>query len=169
MGSRGCVIPFFLKNRPTGVLPITDPRMTRFNISLQDAVEMVLWSLEHLRGGEILVPKIPSYRILDVAKAIGPECTYPTIGIRPGEKIHEEMITESDSFNTIDLGKYYAILPVSAEHAINHYCKTMKTHPVTHGFSYNSGNNDSFLSVEELRVLIKQHVTRGSDRRAQRR
>ena len=106
MGSRGSVIPFFMERRKTGVLPITDPTMTRFNISLEDGVEMVMWALENARGGEIFVPKIPSYRITDVAKAIGPDCEQPIVGIRPGEKIHEEMITQSDSFNTVDLGRY---------------------------------------------------------------
>jgi len=111
MGSRGSVIPFFLEKSKTGVLPITDSSMTRFNISLQEGVQMVLWSLENTLGGELFVPKIPSYRITDVAEAIGPSCEKPVVGIRPGEKIHEEMITSSDSFTTIDLGAYYAILP----------------------------------------------------------
>ena len=111
MGSRGSVIPFFLNKVKTGKLPITDPNMTRFNISLDEGVEMVIWALEHALGSEILVPKIPSYRVADVAEAVGPNCTHEVIGIRPGEKIHEEMITPSDSVNTIDLGPYYAILP----------------------------------------------------------
>lgn len=113
MGSRGSVIPFFLERKRTGILPITDPAMTRFNISLAEGVEMVLWAIEHGQGGEIFVPKIPSYRITDLAQAIGPGCQHPVVGIRPGEKIHEEMITASDSFNTVDLGRYYAILPGS--------------------------------------------------------
>jgi len=113
MGSRGSVIPFFLKQRGSGVLPITDPRMTRFNISLREGVDMVLWAIEHAWGGEILVPKIPSYRIVDVAEAVAPGCRQEVVGIRPGEKIHEEMITASDSFNTVDLGRYYAILPTT--------------------------------------------------------
>ena len=111
MGSRGSVIPFFLESAKSGSLPITDQSMTRFNISLPEGVDMVLWALKHSIGGEVLVPKIPSYRITDVAEAIGPSCAKPVIGIRPGEKIHEEMITSSDSFSTIDLGGYYAILP----------------------------------------------------------
>ena len=118
MGSRGSVIPFFLERRKTGVLPITDPAMTRFNISLQEGVDMVLWALENAQGGEIFVPKIPSYRITDVAQAIGPECEHPVVGIRPGEKIHEEMITASDSFNTVDLGRYFAILPSAGAHSV---------------------------------------------------
>ena len=98
MGSRGSVIPFFLEQAKTGTLPITDPNMTRFNISLKEGVEMVMWALMNSLGGELFVPKIPSYRILDVANAISPNATKPVIGLRPGEKIHEEMITASDSF-----------------------------------------------------------------------
>ena len=158
MGSRGSVIPFFLGKRSSGVLPITDPGMTRFNISLQEGVDMVLWSLEHAWGGEILVPKIPSYRITDVAKAIGPECKHSVIGVRPGEKIHEEMITASDSFNTVDMGRYYAILPAGAEYSIQDYCKKAGAKPVEQGFCYNSGSNEHFLTVDELRGLIHTHV-----------
>jgi UDP-N-acetylglucosamine 4,6-dehydratase (inverting) len=158
MGSRGSVIPFFLEKRSSGVLPITDPGMTRFNISLQEGVDMVLWSLEHAWGGEILVPKIPSYRITDVARAIGPECVHSVIGVRPGEKLHEEMITASDSFNTVDMGKYYAILPAGAKYSKQEYCEKAKANPVKHGFCYNSGSNESFLTVDELRDLIHTHV-----------
>lgn len=154
MGSRGSVIPFFLNRRKTGVLPITDPAMTRFNISLQDGVEMVLWALESAQGGEIFVPKIPSYRITDIAMAIGPECQHPVVGIRPGEKIHEEMITNSDSFNTVDLGKYFAILPSAGKYTVESYCKSFGGKPVQPGFAYNSGSNPDFLTVEELRALI---------------
>jgi UDP-N-acetylglucosamine 4,6-dehydratase (inverting) len=161
MGSRGSVIPFFLERRKTGVLPITDPRMTRFNISLQEGVDMVLWSMEHAWGGEILVPKIPSYRITDVAKAIGPECRQQVVGIRPGEKIHEEMITASDSFNTVDLGGYFAILPTSNGFGgidLDEYCRRTSAQRVKAGFAYDSGSNPDFLSVEQLRRLIDQHV-----------
>lgn len=158
MGSRGSVIPFFLEKRKTGVLPITDPTMTRFNISLEEGVEMVLWSIEHAWGGEILVPKIPSYRILDLAQAIGPECEHPVIGIRPGEKIHEEMITAADSPNTVDFGKYFAILPTGARYDRAEYCRRTGAQPVADGFCYNSGTNEQFLSVEELRDLIYTHV-----------
>jgi UDP-N-acetylglucosamine 4,6-dehydratase len=158
MGSRGSVIPFFLERRKTGVLPITDERMTRFNISLQEGVDMVLWSLQHALGGEVLVPKIPSYRITDVATAIAPECRQQIVGIRPGEKIHEEMITASDSFNTVDLDGYYAILPASADYSIDAYCQHRGGRPVAPGFAYNSGDNPDFLSVEQLRTLIQQHV-----------
>ena len=158
MCSRGSVIPFFLENRKSGVLPITDPAMTRFNISLQEGVDMVLWSLEHAWGGEVLVPKIPSYRITDVAQAIGPECEHPVVGIRPGEKIHEEMITSSDSLNTVDLGSYYAILPVGARYSLDEYCQQMNATPVEQGFCYGSGSNTDFLTVEQLRGLIQTEV-----------
>lgn len=158
MGSRGSVIPFFLEKRKTGILPITDGNMTRFNISLDEGVDMVLWAIEHARGGEILVPKIPSYRILDVAKAIGPRCQHQEVGVRPGEKIHEEMITASDSFNTVDLGRYYAILPASDEALRSHYLAESGVTDVPQGFSYNSSSNTEFLSVEQLRILIQTHV-----------
>jgi len=158
MGSRGSVIPFFMERRKTGVLPITDPAMTRFNISLDDGVEMVLWALKNALGGEIFVPKIPSYRITDVAAAIAPECENPIVGIRPGEKIHEEMITESDSFNTVDLGRYYAILPSAGDRNTEEYARLMGGKPVPPGFSYNSGTNDYFLTVEELRQLMRDKL-----------
>lgn len=158
MGSRGSVIPFFMSRRANGVLPITDPQMTRFNISLQEGVDMVLWSIENAWGGEILVPKIPSYRITDVASAVGPECRQEVVGVRPGEKIHEEMITASDSFNTVDIGRYFAILPSSASYAIDEYAAGTSGRLVEPGFSYNSGSNSDFLTVEQLRELIDKHV-----------
>ena len=158
MGSRGSVIPFFLEKAKTGVLPITDPSMTRFNISLSEGVEMVLWALENALGGELFVPKIPSYRITDVADAIGPSCEKPIIGIRPGEKIHEEMITASDSFTTLDLGEYYSILP--SDGRVQHLYKDagISSAVVPPGFAYNSGTNPEYLSVEQLRELIRDHV-----------
>ena len=141
MGSRGSVIPFFVEKARAGVLPITDPEMTRFNISLVEGVDMVLWSLDNALGGELFVPKIPSYRIVDVAEAIGPSCEKLITGIRPGEKIHEEMITESDSFTTIDLGKYDAILP-SDGHVKDKYLDSgIICEAVPPGFAYNSGTN----------------------------
>jgi UDP-N-acetylglucosamine 4,6-dehydratase len=158
MGSRGSVIPFFLERKKTGVLPITDPNMTRFNISLQDGVDMVLWALENAHGGEIFVPKIPSYRITDLAQAIGPDCEHPIVGIRPGEKIHEEMITASDSFNTVDLGPYFAILPVASNYTREYYCERNGGQPVEIGFAYNSGTNPDFLSVEQIRTLIREQL-----------
>jgi UDP-N-acetylglucosamine 4,6-dehydratase (inverting) len=158
IGSRGSVVPFFLAQRPTGIFPITDPAMTRFNISLDEGVEMVLWALENALGGEIFVPKIPSYRITDLAEAIGPECETRVVGIRPGEKIHEEMITASDSLNTVDLGPYYAILPSAADHSPQDYLAKRDGKLVAPGFAYNSGTNGDFLTVDDLRGLIRRHV-----------
>jgi UDP-N-acetylglucosamine 4,6-dehydratase len=158
MGSRGSVIPFFLEKAKTGVLPITDPAMTRFNISLSEGVAMVLWGLENALGGELFVPKIPSYRITDVAEAIGPSCKKPITGIRPGEKIHEEMITASDSFSTVDLGEYYAILPSDGRLLERYHSEGRRCSGVEPGFAYNSGANPDFLSVEQLRDLILEHV-----------
>lgn len=158
MGSRGSVIPFFQERCSSGALPITDPEMTRFNISLQEGVEMVLWALKNMRGGEIFVPKIPSYRITDVAKAVAPNCEQQIVGIRPGEKLHEEMITASDSFNTVDLGRYFAILPSAGSMSVEQYCSEMGGTPVAPGFAYNSGTNSDFLSVQELRELIAANV-----------
>ncbi|MFV0536874.1 MAG: UDP-N-acetylglucosamine 4,6-dehydratase (inverting) [Dysgonomonas sp.] len=158
MGSNGSVIPFFIKKKPTGTLPITDLNMTRFNISLKGGVEMVMHALQYAWGGEIFIPKIPSYRISDVAKAIAPECTYEIVGIRPGEKIHEEMISPSDSFYTYDLGKYYAILPSVLSWKVQDFIKEFEAKLVPQGFSYNSGNNTEWETVESLRRLIKEYV-----------
>lgn len=159
MGSNGSVIPFFIsKKKSENILPITDPNMTRFNISLQGGVDMVMHALEHAWGGELFVPKIPSYRIMDVANAIGPDCKKPIVGIRPGEKVHEEMITASDSFYTYDLGKYYTILPPTRKWSLDEFISTFNAKKATYGFSYNSGDNDEWETVESLRELIKQHV-----------
>jgi UDP-N-acetylglucosamine 4,6-dehydratase (inverting) len=158
MGSNGSVIPFFLNKKKEGVLPITDPKMTRFNISLEGGVEMVMHALEHAWGGEIFVPKIPSYRITDVAEAIGPECEQRVVGIRPGEKVHEEMITPSDSFYTYDLGKYFTILPNTPKWKVNDFIQKFGAKKVPEGFAYNSETNSDWESVQSLRALIKQHV-----------
>lgn len=158
MGSNGSVIPFFLTKRKTGVIPITDPNMTRFNISLQGGVDMVMHALEHAWGGELFVPKIPSYKILDVADAIAPECQKEIVGIRPGEKVHEEMITPSDSFLTYDLGKYYTILPSSHQWNLEEFVSTFNAKKVEQGFSYNSGNNTEWETIESMRKLIVEHV-----------
>lgn len=158
MGSNGSVIPFFLNKKKDGVLPITDPSMTRFNISLQGGVDMVMHALEHAWGGELFVPKIPSYKITDVAEAIGPECEKPEVGIRPGEKVHEEMITSSDSYYTYDLGKYYTILPATHKWKLEDYIKQFNAKKVEKGFQYNSGENTEWETIESLRTLIKEHV-----------
>jgi UDP-N-acetylglucosamine 4,6-dehydratase (inverting) len=158
MGSNGSVIPFFLNKRKEGILPITDVTMTRFNISLQGGVDMVMHALETAWGGEIFVPKIPSYKITDVAEAIGPECEQKVVGIRPGEKIHEEMITSSDSYYTYDLGRYYAIVPSIPRWSVDDFVKEFNAEKVPAGFQYNSGENTEWVSVEELRELIREHV-----------
>ena len=161
MGSRGSVIPFFIQKKKEGILPITDERMTRFNITLQEGVDLVLNSLELMWGGELFVPKIPSYRILDVAKAIAPEAKYVNVGIRPGEKLHEEMITATDAINTIEFEKYYVILPSIPIWDIERFRKESNGKEgkfCKQGFSYNSGSNERFLTVDELRKLIIKNV-----------
>ena len=158
MGSNGSVMPFFLNKRKDGVLPITDKRMTRFNISLQNGCQMVFDAIEKAWGGELFVPKIPSYKIVDVATAIGPDCRQDEVGIRPGEKLHEEMITVSDALNTYDIGKYYVILPqhtiFNREKFIEHFNAKL----VDPNFSYNSGDNQKWETIESLRELVKIHV-----------
>ena len=159
MGSRGSVIPFFMEKKNTGKLPITHKDMTRFNISLIDGVNMVMYALENHLGGEIFIPKIPSYKILDVAEAVAPKCQIYNVGIRPGEKLHEEMITDTDSLNTIDMGKYYAILPAVSfatseeEFILHHNAKKVQV-----GFRYNSGTNDDWETVDTIREKIKKHI-----------
>jgi FlaA1/EpsC-like NDP-sugar epimerase len=158
MGSNGSVIPFFLKKKKDGVLPITDPTMTRFNISLDDGVSMVLHALDNAWGGELFVPKIPSYKILDVAKAICPDCELKIVGIRPGEKIHEEMITSSDSYNTYDLGKYYVIIPTVPNWNIEEFKSYFNAKKVENGFNYSSGQNTEWERVESLKKLISEYI-----------
>ena len=158
MGSNGSVIPFFNKKKDTGVLPITNPNMTRFNITLSEGVDIVLHALETAWGGELFVPKIPSYKITDIADAIGPNCKKEIVGIRPGEKIHEEMITESDSYNSYDIGKYYVILPTVPSFSLNEYIKEHKATKLEEGFSYTSDKNDYWINTEEIRKLIKEHL-----------
>ncbi len=159
LGSRGSVIPYFLSRRLEGTLPITHEEMTRFNIPLQAGVDLVLYAIQHHLGGEIFVPKIPSYRILDVAAAVAPECQLEVVGIRPGEKLHEEMITDTDSLNTLDLGPYYAVLPsVSFNHSEEDYLRHHSAEKVPFGFRYNSGTNTEWETVESLREQIREHV-----------
>ena len=159
MGSNGSVIPFFLKKKQEdGILPITVESMTRFNISLQGGVDMVLHALANAWGGEIFIPKIPSYRITDIAQAIGPDCEHKVIGIRPGEKIHEEMITASDSFFTYDLGKYYVIIPQTPNWKVDEFIQKNNASLVPEGFSYDSGTNTEWETIDSLRSLIVEHV-----------
>jgi UDP-N-acetylglucosamine 4,6-dehydratase len=158
MGSNGSVIPFFIKKQKDGYLPITNPEMTRFNITLQGGVNMVMYALENTWGGELYVPKIPSYKILDVAKAIAPDVELKIVGIRPGEKIHEEMITSSDAFTTYDIGKYYVILPQITNWNLEQYKIKYNAKLVPEGFSYNSGDNKEWENVDSLKKLIKNHI-----------
>jgi len=159
MGSRGSVIPFFLeKRRNGGVLPITDERMTRFNISLEEGVDLVLFAIENMWGGELFVPRIPSYRITDVAKAISPDAKHDIVGIRPGEKLHEEMITETDGLNTLEFDRYFVILPSTPQWDPGAYCKAFNGRRCQYGFKYTSGSNTQWLNVEQLRELVRKHV-----------
>ncbi len=158
MGSRGSVIPFFLDKRPIGVLPITDPRMTRFNITLDEGVTMVLYALTHMWGGEIFVPKIPSYRISELADAIAPECKRVTTGIRPGEKLHEEMITATDALQTLEFSHHFVILPTMPLWDKEKYAAAFKGSACPEGFSYSSGTNTRWLTIPEIQELIHRHV-----------
>lgn len=155
-GSRGSVVPFFLKRLESGVLPITDPSMTRFSISLEQGVELVSRAFKDGVGGEIYVPKIPSYLITDLAKAIGPTCEQRIVGIRPGEKLHEEMITLSDGANVVDLGDHLVILPSADGKLRRYYCENLLAKEVEQGFSYSSNGNPHFLSVEQLTDLVRE-------------
>lgn len=159
MGSRGSVIPFFLKERHKGVLPVTDERMTRFNITLEEGVRLVFFALKNMWGGEIFVPKIPSYRIVDLARAIAPDCRIGVVGIRPGEKIHEEMITETDAYNALECASYFVILPSYVPTwNIADFITHFNAKKCRAGFRYNSGENDELLSAEQLRSMIRDHV-----------
>lgn len=156
MGSRGSVLPIFLNLKKKNIFPITHKSMTRFNISLQKSVESVIWAFENMLGSEIFIPKIRSFRIIDLAKAINPNCKFKIIGIRPGEKLHEEMITKSDSINTVDYGKFYTILSPFSKITLDKYCKIKRIKHVESGFSYSSENNGRFLSVNELKKIINR-------------
>ena len=158
MGSRGSVIPFFMNKRNEGVLPITEPNMTRFNISLDEGVDLVFKAIENSLGGEIYVPKLPSYKITDVATAIAPNCKQEIVGIRPGEKIHEEMITSSDAFYTLEFDRHFIIHPTKPKWDIDKRIKDENGKKVALDFKYNSGENTEWVNVEEIRALIKEHV-----------
>jgi UDP-N-acetylglucosamine 4,6-dehydratase len=153
VGSRGSVIPFFLRARENGVLPITDPRMTRFWITLQQGVEFVAANLARMKGGETFVPKIPSMNIMDVARAVAPECETRVVGIRPGEKLHELMVGEDDSRHTVEYDDYFAILP-SFHGWTAEDCAANGGRMCTEGFRYSSDTNDRWLSPQELRSMI---------------
>ena len=164
LGSRGSVVPIFLtQNESKSPFTITDKNMTRFNISMEESIKLVIWSLKNAIGGEIFVPKIPSYRITDLAKAVAPNSKILYTGIRPGEKIHEELISSGESNYVVDLKKYYAILSplldktntALGKKLLNTYLKNKSVKKVSKNFSYNSGTNKDFLSVNELYKLIK--------------
>lgn len=156
VGSRGSVIPFFLQRRPSGILPITDARMTRFWLTLEQGVRYVLASLERMHGGEVFVPRIPSMKILDLAKAIAPECRTEIVGIRPGEKLHEVMVPEDDARHTVAYDDHYAILPTVAGWDTGSYLKRNGGTPCQDGFRYASDTNDRWLTVDELRRIVGQ-------------
>lgn len=158
MGSRGSVIPFFMKKRSEGVLPITDVNMTRFNITLEEGVKAVMYAIDQMWGGEIFIPKIPSYKITDVAEAIGPECRHEIVGIRPGEKLHEEMITEADSMSTVEFDSHFVTLPSTPLWDVDEYVEGFGGRPCREGFKYCSGTNTEWLTVEQIRELIRLHV-----------
>tara|TARA_B100001250_G_scaffold411873_1_gene441608 strand:+ start:2904 stop:3902 length:999 start_codon:yes stop_codon:yes gene_type:complete len=154
-GSRGSVVPFFMNKKNDGILPITDPNMTRFNIGLEEGVDLVLWAIKNSIGGEIFVPKLSSYKITDLANAIGPKCKQKVIGIRPGEKIHEEMITTSDSQNTLEMKNIYVILPSIDKKFTLYYKRKFRATKVKKDFTYRSNSTKQFLSVKELKKIIE--------------
>ena len=159
MGSRGSVIPLFIKQREKGEISITDERMTRFNITLDEGVSFVLNCLSKMWGGELFVPKIPSYKILDVAEAIAPKCKLNNIGIRSGEKLHEEMITKTDAISTVEFKDYFVILPSMLLWDIEKFKKETNSDigkMCEYGFSYDSSTNNDFLTSEEIRKLINK-------------
>jgi len=154
VGSRGSVVPFFMQCREKGKVPITDPRMTRFWITLEQGVNFVLKNLERMQGGELFVPKIPSMNIMDLAKAIAPECETEIVGIRPGEKLHEYMISADDARNTVEYEDYYVVQPDFVWWDKSRYLNQNGGTPVPEGFSYSSDKNEKWLSIEELRQMI---------------
>jgi len=158
LGSRGSVIPFFMKLRHSGKIPVTDERMTRFSITLNEGVELVLMALERMWGGEIFVPKIPSYRLTDLVEAVAPGAELDFIGVRAGEKIHEEMITETDAPNTAEFQDYYVIFPSMRLWDEDKFIQSFNGKRCPIEFRYCSGTNDRWLSVDELRQLIRVHV-----------
>ena len=158
MGSRGSVIPFFLDKAKSGKLFITDKNMTRFNITLEESIKFVIFVINNSIGREIFVPKIPSYRLIDLAKSIGPSCKFEIVGVRPGEKIHEEMITEADSINSFEAKNYYIIFPSMDKKKEKIIEKQFKAKKITKEFSYKSDSNKFFLSVGKIRELIKKNL-----------
>ena len=163
VGSRGSVIPFFLEMKKRGRLPITDVRMTRFWIKLEQGVQFVLKSLDRMRGGEIFVPKIPSMRLVELAKAIAPECPIEIVGIRPGEKLHEVMVPVDDARNSLEFDDYYAILPAFHDSNSDTYRRDNGGRKCPDGFSYGSDTNTWWLTIDEMRELadIREEIDVG--------
>ena len=155
MGSRVSVIPFFLKKKNEGILPITDNRMTRFMISLEEGVKLVWHAFEDMLGGEIYVKKLPSVKIVDLARFIAPEAKLKFIGMRPGEKLHEQMIGESDSFSTYEYKDHFKILPNISPGNLSKYVKNGKQ--VKEGFSYSSQNNNWWLSEKNFKDWVSKN------------
>lgn len=162
VGSRGSVIPFFLERRHQGVLPITDERMTRFWITLDQGVRFVLDSIDRMRGGEIFVPKLPSMRVTDLARAIAPECRLDIVGIRPGEKLHEVMVPEDDARATLEFDDHYRILPTFNDWDSDDYHRTFGGAWCADGFTYSSDRNDHWLATDELRKMAGLEALEGA-------
>ena len=158
IGSNGSVVPFFLNKRNEGEITITHPEMTRFNITLDQGIDMVINAFNNSMGGEIFIPKIPSYKILDVVDAIAPSCKKVIVGIRPGEKIHEQMISPADSYNTYDIGSYYVILPTKVNWNLSDFVSKFNAKKVKENFSYSSDSNSEWETVDSLRELIVNHL-----------
>ncbi|MFK5892034.1 MAG: UDP-N-acetylglucosamine 4,6-dehydratase (inverting) [Pseudomonadota bacterium] len=153
-GSKGSVVPFFLKKKNEGFLPITDPKMTRFSITIQESIDLVMFALEKGWGGEIIVPIAASYRITDVAQAIAPDCEQSIIGIRNGEKLDEIMITSHESYHTVKRDNYYIVCPLEGNWNRNEYCKQTSAIKVNDGYEYNSGSNEEWLSIDQIKKLM---------------
>ena len=162
ISSRGSVIPKFLeinKDKTQKFFPVTDMNMTRFLISLEDGIKVVLFALKNQVGGEIFVPKLPSVKIKDLCKTINPKKRIKIVGVRPGEKIHEELISNSESLNTYDIGKYYIVLPNNSdsEKIKKNYQQKLKLKKFKENFSYNSFENDNYLNVEKLSKILNSY------------
>ncbi len=158
LGSRGSVVPYFLKQRKNGKLTVTHNEMTRFSLTLESAVDLVLMAHEQHWGGEIFIPKIPSYRITDLIEAVAPGMEVEEIGIRPGEKLHEEMITEMDALNTLEFRNHYVITPATPKWELKDMLSKLDCKKVDYGFKYNSGINTDWLTVSQMRQQIREHV-----------
>ena len=155
LGSRGSVLPLLMQYKNGGTFTLTSDEMTRFNITLDQGVKAVDWAMQNSNGGEILIPKIPSYKLVNLIQAVGLKNKPKIIGLRKGEKVHEEMITEADSYTTYDIGKYFLILPDNEKSTLNRFKNKLKVFKkIPNNYSYNSRDNDQFLSINELKKMI---------------